>query len=614
VNGQTVVEYGETLIVNCKTQDFSQEAIYDDSGTDLLYYRFTVRVVGYFHGSTALPTTRIEPFVGGDAGLHHQRHRSILLQPRLPFKFRVGVVDPNDATSGVTLLQADPILSKSDKLPMKDLNNGPKPKMHDIQLIAADNVYRVVISWEVCVLECDGNVNSIGDPNPAGVLSNRWSCTDDIDRNQYTTRTFSGRLRTVTAIRNAHELRNWVLPPLQPGLQREHIQFTVTPDGLNLDYTVIDKEVAFAAPFPATTFEVLHTESIGEHGITMIGECHVTLTGNRDVNRKFLFTLAVSILDHKLSMLSGQRSRRLLHLSFVDNYKSDASSTISAHGRVQHLNQVALRDIQGGLQIGAHDFTPGLGSPPDSGWISFEDWDPNLTPGIRGNDTEGVVPYGPIPFLTAFSSALQDPCHSSRSTFANAAIPALDQVSVVQAPTEAIEARVVQELPDFVPPWIGYEHEQFLYTHWEVNSQYDTDQLRVGLPVARVKAETTTETEQLDTEPTVVMGRIGRPRSRRSMRVAGERIGKWPKLDAPENFTDINGVRHDLVHHSVVPGTIQKNPLGVDVYAVTAEFTYQLSRPLSAGEKAEIGANPWNTLRVLRTDSDELLGGWDHTG
>ncbi|MGH7743988.1 MAG: hypothetical protein ACREQ5_04110, partial [Candidatus Dormibacteria bacterium] len=45
----TDVTYGTVTIASCQTLRFAQEAVYDDSGTDLLYQKFLIRVQGYIY-------------------------------------------------------------------------------------------------------------------------------------------------------------------------------------------------------------------------------------------------------------------------------------------------------------------------------------------------------------------------------------------------------------------------------------------------------------------------------------------------------------------------------------------------------------------------------------
>lgn len=49
---RTHIRYGEVDLVNCLTDTFSQEPVYDESGTDLLYYKYSIAVTCYVHGST----------------------------------------------------------------------------------------------------------------------------------------------------------------------------------------------------------------------------------------------------------------------------------------------------------------------------------------------------------------------------------------------------------------------------------------------------------------------------------------------------------------------------------------------------------------------------------
>ena len=66
----TSLEYGGIEIVNCLTKQFDQDPVYDESGTDILYHKITITVIGYVHRVTtaqeATTTTFVRP--GADSG------------------------------------------------------------------------------------------------------------------------------------------------------------------------------------------------------------------------------------------------------------------------------------------------------------------------------------------------------------------------------------------------------------------------------------------------------------------------------------------------------------------------------------------------------------------
>src|SRR5690606_14265916 len=124
----------------------------------------------------------------------------------------------------------------------------------------------------------------------ATVLVNKWTVRDILNRDQYTTRIYHGRLRVSTGEVSPHVFRGQCLPPLVPGMMRDSMEFEVSEDGLTLAYTVIDRETAYAAPEPATSWEIVHTEQTADDKI-IEGSISVTLRGNRNAEKLHLIQL-----------------------------------------------------------------------------------------------------------------------------------------------------------------------------------------------------------------------------------------------------------------------------------------------------------------------------------
>ncbi|MEK9811220.1 MAG: hypothetical protein VW362_12280, partial [Candidatus Nanopelagicales bacterium] len=127
--GETQLEYNGILLRNVLTKTFRQEAVYDDSGTDLLYFRYVIGVRGYHssestHGEEqrvgikwdpdavtdgTTPESYQNPTINGpgSAGVDYTKVRQKLLHPRGYFRFRTGC---NAAgTTGTTLLECKAI-------------------------------------------------------------------------------------------------------------------------------------------------------------------------------------------------------------------------------------------------------------------------------------------------------------------------------------------------------------------------------------------------------------------------------------------------------------------------------------------------------------------------
>lgn len=585
--GSTTVRYGDIIFTNCLTKRFEQEAVFDDSGTDLLYYKFTIRIVGYVHGHSNWVNINIFPITTNlSAASHHRKFRPVLLEPRARFEMRLGT--SGAGAGGQVLLFCAPATSSGlagipETTKEKDLNNGPKGKILSVANISADELIKVEAEFEICKLECGESDGESG--NRSGVLNNRWSCIDDINENFYTTRTFAGRLRLSTSLINPHSFRDWVVPGLQYGMRREKMTFTASEDGLMLDYTVVDKEVTFAAPAPATSWRVRHTESLGENAMFGYAEMDITLAGDRDVDKGELLAIAASVIEAKLVTRLNNRDiqdkhiDRILQFSITDTFGSDQNNSISIHCRVQHMQEV--NDV---FPMQVEKFSV----PIDASVI--DDYRRDVSRGNITTETEG-----PIPMLSAFVSFLQSPCSK------------IHAIQAVLVPTSRLSAGVnhqtglitigvqpIREFPSDPSEWMSQEHQIDNYTYWKMETTYNTRGHKVQLPIASGPSTSSADVDK----PTSVTVLLTNPTATRTVRIDGQRVGAWPVLPTPEDYIDGNGIIVKLLDFKILPSVPQRDPDGAQIYRAAAEYIYSLSRPLRKLEKVRVGINPWDNLGI----------------
>lgn len=597
--GSTTVKYGDITFTNCLTKRFEQEAVFDDSGTDLLYYKFTIRIVGWVHGRSNISSVNIIPITSlGSAAVHHRKFRPVLLEPRKSFEMRLGkTIDP--VFAGQELLLCAPATTQSlsgrpETTKGKDLNNGPKAKILSVANIAADELIKVEAEFEICKLECGFSDEGAG--NNSGVLNNRWSCIDDVDHNFYTTRTFTGRLRLSTSLVNPHSFRDWVVPGMQEGMKLEKMSFTASEDGLNLDYTVIHKEVAFSAPAPATDWRISHTESLGEFAMIGYAEISITLNGDRNVDKGELLAIAASVIEAKLVTLQGDVERELndhliLAFTITDTFGSDQNNSVHVYCKVRHVQEVNET-----FPLAVEEFS----IPIDASVIVG--YDSNISRGTG----EDARTEGPIPMMSAFATYLQSPCNTRHGIQA-AILPTarLDSGVNKAAGIIRLEARVVPELRSEHPEYMSEGHKQNMYTYYEMDNTYDIRGHKVQLPIASGPSTSSAD----DDKPTSVTVILTNPTAKRIVRIKAERAGDWPLLPTPKDFMDENGIKVELLDHKIVPGTPERGPDGIVIHRINAEYIYALSRPPRPNEKLRVGFNPWDVLGVHTTPRDLQTGG-----
>ena len=232
----TIVQYGSIVLYNVRTASWQDDVQYDDSGTDKLFTRHRMRFECLVHQQgTSGPWGGVGVWTGnasgnplaGDAVNSLAAIRAALESPRKNLTVTMG---------GVPILQVTPASSGTDMSPdqLADVDNGPKPRSVTFDQITTGNISTVVvrISFEIeaCQVHC-------GPQNEAGnvVLSNRWSITEELDQNAFTTRTIRGKLRLNTPNVSPEIYRALGVPFLENGFKRQSISFSVNPNQLEAE-------------------------------------------------------------------------------------------------------------------------------------------------------------------------------------------------------------------------------------------------------------------------------------------------------------------------------------------------------------------------------------------
>lgn len=278
------------------TTQFFQEAVTDESGTDWYCTRFTIRVqtiVNPNYITSLVPDEADREILGdslNDPAMIMNLIRSQLLRKRRRLSFVVNGVEmiPQvDANVGTV-----------------DVRNGPDPKSCNIFTLTADTFlvdYLIVAHyWENIALGAGGTINVQGNR----VLYNRWSETADIDNCCLTTLTREGKYvirsdhpESLLADRN----RDGMCPvAVRPGFLRVSSHYTVAPDGLAVQYRVVDREVFKRPPEPAYEATGTYIETTTKLGHIRHGEARVRLKGASFVPQLTLVQTAVAVASNKI--------------------------------------------------------------------------------------------------------------------------------------------------------------------------------------------------------------------------------------------------------------------------------------------------------------------------
>ncbi len=601
--GYTEIEYGPPTspvkITNCQTLEFKQEAVHDASGLVHVYDRFLVRVSGYFLAQTDA-WTHIGPQMGAaqgatsqTAGSQYAALREMLSKPRQNFKMTLGVSGRNPTI----ILQAKPILSSDDEFSQEfDCQGGPIPKVISIDHIAGNTALK--ITWEVVVC-ISADCSSSGSASDSiqrrkGILSNRWTCADDIDENLYLrSRVFVGELKLANPLKNPHDFRELVVPAISPGMRLKSMSFRQSEDQLNLQYTVIHEEVHVTAPHPATSLRISHKLSHAEYAIEIDEVLAITLKGPRDVKKSDLVTLAARIADGKIrTNFLNNKTFRLIRYEMSDESGTSQDNQVTVVYNTKRITEKADPLPNPQDPNGLVGITRRFGLKIDGTMIP--NYDNTLTRGNRANESPDTM--GGITVAGAFAAHLQAAC--SKDFSMNSGVqaknypgsydydyglkdstglaPSLPSVTIQTVPQ-------VQPLPDTT---FNESHtKDGIYQTFEIDVQTTERPLYFPAPVSPSSlgldpfgSSPGSGTTPSDGDTTVFM-RLGHSQWERTVRVVAKRHGAPPRLSDPKaTFRDPESNLHVLLSKTELTCEPQRLPDDTKDYIVRAEYKYGLAK------------------------------------
>lgn len=610
--GQTWLIYNDIQIQNCQTLNFEQSVRYDKSGTDKIYDEFKIKVVGYAHSiviqsgglepnpphSMNITTVQDESF--SSAGQQELAIRARLTTPRAALIFKVGA--DRFGAGGVDLLTVNPQGKTNTTVSLKpesqptinyDVNNGPKPQSINVTQITGNTLFRIEFEVTCCVVAC----STTGDApkQKFGVLSNRWSCRDMIDQDFFTTRTITGELITANGSISPHEFRDWVIPRLRPGFKRQDMEFTASEDGRVLQYTFTDKEIAYSAPRPATSWKMTHKESAYDGGLVR-STVNIEFSGPRNVNRTQLFAIAAHVFDAKMimSFVNDKHKRYIEELTFTDEYGDGVNRVLAS---ISVLRSGDQKDIFGTV-------SDQLGNPPSD---QNDIFGPNVQVPYDSNLSRGASQFdqidlsGPIDITGAWAAYLQTPCDDNHGICAAAEnnLPRVGPCDPRLGGTVPLRIRTV--LPP-APFWTSPSHDASIYTHYHVESRLQHDHDRMQLPIAGWIGTSLgggsigggTAVQATSSVFTMGLGAL-----RRIVRVVGQRIGSPPAIPKPlESYLYLaTGGTATLLKSLINYVSPTREPGGGQVHEVHAEYQYAIDAPPDQSSTSiPIGFNPWEEI------------------
>lgn len=613
---QTILQYNGIRLQNVQTLSFIETPVNDDAGM-YQYTKTSLKVLGYFTATNhktigVFPQLSEYPGNGLDQGASQQFGvlRKYLEQPRRRLIYSTlatGSVDEQrvngnnpalDDAIGDPLFVIDPPRSTytdaNDNLrtinTRHDVHGGPFPKEVNVTHVANNHVWRVEFTVEFATAaQCHVDPSyiaaeriygeSLNPEDPAesqvahaienvefesvqrslGILGHRWSCTDRVNENGYTTRTYTGSLSLSNPNWNPHDFRAITVPPIVPGMQRKSFDYVSSEDGLTLRYTVTDEEVTITAPSPARTIRIMHNEAEYDGGARVSFTVRVILTTDRQGSLYQLMLLASAIIDQRLFL--GQAIDPNNRASvFVQRYEytteqgSDQNHgvTLVCSGErhpLEQENPIAERAITMSRSLAWRPVRDAV-NPPLANYNNVLSRGNRPGDPRRGNrpgdqpDTEGGIPA-----ISILHNLLTTPCTQEFGTPSSVPdnttiterIRRIDNIeqsepdyyteAMYQAYPEAITIEINDNLANSdISTTFSSQHKTFMYSHYNITSSYGNRMLKVPLPVARTYGYTT--------QSNVVVG-IGPSQPTRIIRIEAERAGAPPRLPNPiESFEE----------------------------------------------------------------------------
>ena len=599
---QTIIDFGVLRLWSVVTNSFQQEQVYDPGRTDVMYSKFTISVSGLIRewGETqtetgprsstiAMAVAEEDPPTVGDATPSTLKNNAEVFRYKIGTRkeFRMWIGADAAGDNGTIWLWARPYATAAEAginetvggiFRWFDCDAGPKCTQFNVDKILSGHAVRVTATFEVCIPYCD----YYPDETKQKLLLNKWSVSDSIDSDLYTTRTYRGQIKVANPHIDPNLLRGLVLPPLAQGMRRAAMEFAVEQDGRTLAYTVTDKEATFAAPAPATSWSVTRRDDFNTGRGTVTTTAQISLTGERNVNKKTLTALAVAIAEELIPGLeiangNANEERIIPHISMTDYISNDGPARIEFSISVERL-----RD-DGAAINGANS---NFGVPLDGADFPVGGYDSRVSadPGVSGT----------LSLLGAIKTALHSICTTSVdiATRNYAPYSSGDIVAVPDdpdgMPTVTISGAVTGSTT--APDYLSVQMKDAIYTDYQIESRWETTEHKIQLPIAGQSS-----TYSSGAATCAVVG-LGLPMTTRTIRISATRVGSAPTIQEPvASWTTGSGstaMTFTKLKEIVLPMSPSRDVQGVKVHTVRADYVYAVSRNPLSSEALPIGIDP----------------------
>ena len=604
----TDVIYNGVEMHNVITKQWEQRIVYDDSGTDPVGIRFTLSFEGLLHlqnaggissaiedtpawiGDERTQTAPTSTFVTSIEAIH-----KALSEPRRELIIRMN----GQQVLNISPPNATALAGGFDY----DTENGPKPQHVRLMHIVSNRMARVQFSVVATILGC---VNNNLQSTP--VINNRWSVSEEMDDDFFVTRTTNGTIRfSLSDPKDGggpHWYKYFVIPGLENGFRRARVHYVASEDGLSAKYTIIDRQIHTAPPWPASRITGRHTESTGD-GITFIRECHVRLDGHPGSDKRLLAQRAIQVVENRIPVLAKEWDAEEgnvwtpIQMSMTDNFGDRNSVEVMV--RISH--PPANEDDKAEQAKLGNMIKRGFGSPIE-----------NL-PAVPNQPADYKQNVSPNPPLYGFTSVgngvartpaekfikhcyLQTQC-SDQHAIGNAKDTSVSSDDGQSQDTETqVTSQQTYQLPeDSTGDYFSTDDPKLKaspYQFSRMESTYFYNSLKTQMPIARKFSADSSQTKD-----TSVVFALGTRQCRREIRVDAERLNDWPQIPDPkETYNDGNlkGSRLRFFHRNHPP-TLTADGRS-KLFRITAYYLYAMNRPPLDSEELTVGALPFTSFKA----------------
>jgi len=545
---ETNITYNGIQLVNVLTESIDQQVVKEPTGVDPLYVQVKISCTCIYHygDNQAVVHGRDAKADGANLATGYNAIIAWLLQVRRPFVMTVGGNTLFNVTAGMT---RPGIAVKNLPLGQTDVNHGPVTTVSVLDIIS-NRTMKLRFGITMCLPYCASPGKS-----PGGIISFRFWIAEDIDCTDWTTeRVYHGRLRVAHMGRNVHQevRRNFRFPILQRGFMRRKITLNQSPDGLELEFTIADKEMWAVAPSPATEWSGHHSITSPEPGGSVLhSEIYVRLKAPINVPKRRLIQLAQKIMTAKLHY-EDLKNFDQNWLQFASYKESLHTNEVEAHAVVKLVGKDA--DIK---LWNVADLNNTFGLTLDEGSVRIAGYD----------HTKSFIGAQTATIKGLFLSALNDQCHISffpndnRQQSTKPHIIGNDKTEIVDQGTSLQKKKTKY----------SEDHRVGAYNVYQIASDVQSDLGKIQMPVGLRKKST---------DPTSVIISLHGGITTRTIRIEAERLGKWPTVPAPVDFVaTASKIQHTLLTDKIYPSAPQLSADGEKtLYHLVYELKFGLSR------------------------------------